>query len=214
MDGNRRWAKAKGLKPSAGHSAGIEALEKVVKESAKQNIQYLTVYALSTENLKNRSKLEIATFFSLLQKGFIEKLPVLKKEGIRVAFFGDIESLPLPVKKVLSETEEKLKVGRALQLNVAINYGSRDEIVRAISKIDPNKELSPQEFSNLLYTKGVPDPELIIRTGGEKRLSNFLLWQLAYSELYFTDQLWPDFDEKSLQKALQEFDHRKRNFGA
>ncbi len=213
MDGNRRWAQAKGLKTVAGHKAGIEALEKVVKEAARVGVKHLTVYALSTENLKNRSKLEIGSLFSLIQAGFIEKLPVLKKEGVRVNFFGEIDSLPSPVKKILSETKKQLQKGKRLQLNIALNYGARMEILAAVKAIDSTKKITEKEFSLLLDTSDIVDPELIIRTGGEQRLSNFLLWQAAYSELYFTKQLWPDFDAKSFQKALREYSKRKRNFG-
>lgn len=212
MDGNRRWAVKRGLKPIQGHAQGIEALEKVVKEAIKQKITYLTIYALSTENLKNRNKHEIGSLFILLQKGFIEKLPVLAKAGVRVSFLGEIADLPLPVRKTLTETQRSLKSGKNLQLNVCINYGSRNEIIQTI-KQTKNRQVTEEEFSNLL-TQNIPDPELIIRTGGQQRLSNFLLWQAAYSELYFTTTLWPDFNEKKFREALKEYDKRQRNFGA
>lgn len=214
MDGNRRWASKRNLKPVEGHAAGIEALERIVKEAVRQKIRYLTVYALSTENLRNRSKFEIGALFNLLQKGFIEKLPTLKKEGVRVNFMGDIDKLPSLIKKTLAETEKKLAAGKKLQLNIAINYGSRAEILEAIVKMGKGQKVSEEDFSKLLYSAAIPDPELIIRTGGEKRLSNFLLWQAAYSELYFTDILWPDFDEVEFRKALDDYQDRKRNFGA
>ncbi len=214
MDGNRRWAKQKGLKIADGHREGVEALEKVVRAAAKLGVTYLTVYALSTENLRNRAKTELKDLFSLLQKGFVDKLPMLKKEGVKVTFFGQFEKLPLAVRVTLGETQKRLSAGNNLQLNIAISYGSRAEILAAIEKTGKEKKLSEEEFSDLLYSAGLPDPELIIRTGGEKRLSNFLLWQAAYSELYFTDVLWPDFDEKELKKAVEEYKNRKRNFGA
>lgn len=214
MDGNRRWAKNKGLNPAAGHRAGIDALEKVVQATANQGIKFLTVYALSTENLKNRDKLEIGHLFSLLQRGFVEKLPVLKKEGVKVSFLGEIERLPLPVRKTLQRTQQLLGSGKRLQLNIAINYGSRAEIVAGAKRVLSTKKITEESFSKSLNTAGIPDPDLIIRTGGEKRLSNFLLWEAAYSELYFIDLLWPDFDEKSLKTALEEFEKRKRNFGS
>ena len=131
-----------------------------------------------------------------------------------MTFFGDLERLPLAVRATLRQTQKHLSAGKNLQLNIAINYGSRAEILAASAEVGKGQNLSEEEFSQLLNTSGFPDPELIIRTGGEKRLSNFLLWQAAYSELYFTDQLWPDFDEKSLQLALKDYSNRKRNFGA
>src|SRR3989344_4728001 len=199
MDGNRRWAKQKGLRTADGHKAGVETLEKIVRAASKEEIQYLTVYALSTENLKNRAQTELKDLFSLLQKGFVDKLPMLKKEGVKVTFFGQIEKLPLAVRATLRETEKRLSVGKNLQLNIAISYGSRAEILSAIEQAGKVQKLTEEEFSSLLDTRNLPDPELIIRTGGEKRLSNFLLWQAAYSELYFTDVLWPDFNEAELK---------------
>ena len=214
MDGNRRWAKQKGLRTADGHKAGVETLEKIVRAASKEEIQYLTVYALSTENLKNRAQTELKDLFSLLQKGFVDKLPMLKKEGVKVTFFGQIEKLPLAVRATLRETEKRLSVGKNLQLNIAISYGSRAEILSAIEQAGKVQKLTEEEFSSLLDTRNLPDPELIIRTGGEKRLSNFLLWQAAYSELYFTDVLWPDFNEAELKKAIAEYENRKTNFGA
>ena len=213
MDGNRRWAKKKGLPAKAGHRQGVEALEILVKAAIREKIGIITVYALSTENIKERDKNEIKYLLSLIKEGFITKLPVLKKEGIKVIFFGDKESLPFAVRAALAKTEKLLSVNKKLVLNVAINYGSRAEILAAAKATD-GKVVTEAEFSENLYTKSCPDPELIIRTGGQQRLSNFLLWQAAYSELYFTDTLWPDFDAKAFQKALAEFQGRKRNFGA
>lgn len=213
MDGNRRWAKEKGLKPSEGHKAGVDALERIVKESVKLGLDYLTVYALSTENLKNRDKLELGDLFTLLRQGFVEKLPILKKEGVRVSFIGEPEKLPAPARQALKKTESILSNEKNLNLIIALNYGSRAEIVRAARGVQSDQEVTEVTFEKNLYTHSVPDPELIIRTGGEKRLSNFLLWQAAYSELYFTDQLWPDFDEKSLKQAINDYNLRKRNFG-
>jgi undecaprenyl diphosphate synthase len=212
MDGNRRWASKRGLRPNVGHQAGVEALEKIVKEAILQGIKYLTVYALSTENLKNRQAFELRSLFSILQKGFTSKLPSLRKEGVKVNFFGDLEGLPFTVKKALAETEKQLKQGERLVLNIALNYGSRAEIIKAAGEAQKSK-LTEKTFADHLYTAGVPDPDLIIRTGGEKRLSNFLLWQAAYSELYFSGTLWPDFNEKELKKALKDYENRKRNFG-
>lgn len=213
MDGNRRWAKARGLNSSEGHKEGVEALERTVKAAISESINYLTVYALSTENLVERKKTELGTLFSLVRSGFVTKLPILQKEGVKVNFFGNNERLPLSVRKIMQLTENKLKSNKKLFLNIAIGYGSREEILMAAKKIK-GESMSEKEFSENLYTKEIPDPDLVIRTGGHKRLSNFLLWQIAYSELYFTDTLWPDFDEKEFKKAIAEFSARKRNFGA
>lgn len=214
MDGNRRWAKQKGLEVKAGHKEGVEALERVVKAAAKLKVKYLTVYALSTENIKERKQDEIGDLFSIMRAGFITKLPLLKKQGVKVKFFGDIKHLPLAVKHTLSHAERVLSGGRTLQLNIAINYGSRAEIIQAIEKLRNEDKVTQETFSSKLYSKGISDPDLIIRTGGQKRLSNFLLWQTAYSELYFTDKLWPDFSEQDFQEAVKEYEQRKRNFGS
>lgn len=213
MDGNRRWAKAKGVSAKEGHKEGVEALERTVKAAIKERVEYLTVYALSTENLKERQKNELQDLFSLIKAGFVNKLPILKKEGICVNFFGNLEQLPFSVRKILEATEKTLENNKTLFLNIAINYGSREEIIEAAKKAD-RLGLNEEIFSQNLYTKGVPDPELVIRTGGQQRLSNFLLWQVAYSELYFTDVLWPEFNENEFKKAVGEFEQRKRNFGA
>lgn len=213
MDGNRRWARQHGLPVKDGHKEGVEALERVVREAVKNKINYLTVYALSTENLIERDKSEIGDLFSLIKMGFVSKLPILKREGVRVEFLGNIDKLPTTVKKILETAKRTLASGKNLQLNIAINYGSREEILKASLNVIDSKTVNEETFSQFLYTKNLPDPDLIIRTGGQKRLSNFLLWQAAYSELYFTDTLWPDFDEKDFLEALEDFRLRKRNFG-
>ncbi len=213
MDGNRRWAKQKGLPVKSGHKEGVEALERVVKAAAKASIKHLTVYALSTENLKEREKTEISDLFSLIKDGFTTKLPALKREGVRVKFIGDTDRLPLGVKQILSQAEKQLSIGKRLQLNIALNYGSRAEIIQAARQIKPGEKINEEVFSKLLFTKDIPDPDLIIRTGGMMRLSNFLLWQTAYSELYFSKKLWPDFSEKDFLFAITDFKKRKRNFG-
>lgn len=212
MDGNRRWAKNRGLAANEGHRQGVEALERLVKASIKEKVKVITVYALSTENIKERGKNEIEGLLSLIRNGFVNKLPVLKKEGVEVNFFGDTLSLPLAVRKILERTKRELSGNKNLVLNICLNYGSRAEIVTAVKNL-VGGEITEEIFAKNLYTRDYPDPELIIRTGGQKRLSNFLLWQAAYSELYFTDKLWPDFDEVEFQKALEEFALRKRNFG-
>lgn len=213
MDGNRRWAKQKGLEVKEGHKEGVEALERVVKAAAKSRVKYLTVYALSTENIRERKKTEINDLFSLMKSGFIDKLPTLKREGVRVKFFGDIDKLPFGVKQILLRAEKVLSGGKTLQLNIAINYGSRGEILQAVEQLKNEARITEETFANKLYTKGISDPDLIIRSGGMMRLSNFLLWQAAYSELYFSKKLWPDFNEEDFQQALVEYKNRKRNFG-
>lgn len=214
MDGNRRWAKQRDLEVKAGHKEGVEALERIVKSAVKSGVKYLTVYALSTENLKERQKSEIGDLFSLIKTGFLTKLPILKKEGVRVKFLGDVDTLPLVVKQTLLQAEKRLSDGKRLQLNIALNYGAQAEIIQAVKQLKPNEKINEESFSKYLYTKDIPDPELLIRTGGQKRLSNFLLWQAAYSELYFTDKLWPDFGEEDFKQALADFAQRKRNFGS
>lgn len=211
MDGNRRWAKKRGLSPLEGHRAGLDALEEIVKETSRQKIAFLTIYALSTENLQSREKIEIAGLFSLLKEGFVKKLPELKKANVRVEFVGNISRLPFAVRQAVKTSKKVLESSTGLQLNIALNYGSREEIVQTARQFP--KDGSEQDFAKYLYTGSIPDPDLIIRTGGQMRLSNFLLWQAAYSELYFTETLWPDFDEKELEKALIDFQKRKRNFG-
>ncbi len=215
MDGNRRWAKERGQTAEEGHAAGVEALEKIVRACSKVGVEYLTVYALSTENLSSRSKIELSELFNLIQRGIVDKLPILKKEGIRIKFIGDTKALPLAVRQAVKLAESSLASGKGWQLNVAINYGSRAEIVRAVERMQENSQKPTEEsLAAGLDTAGIPDPDLLIRTGGVQRLSNFLLWQSSYTELYFTDTLWPDFDEKELDKALAEFEKRQRNFGA
>ena len=212
MDGNRRWAVRHGLKPSEGHRRGVEALEKTVTAAAQMKIKYLTVYALSTENLRSRQKRELSTLFSLIKQMLTERLSSLNKAGVKVEFFGDLGRLPGVVQQAAETAQNTLAKNKGLQLNIALNYGAREEIVQAAQRFSEGK--GEEDFNKLLYTHQIPDPDLIIRTGGEKRLSNFLLWQAAYSELYFTDILWPDFDSEQLKKALLDYSARKRNFGA
>ena len=214
MDGNRRWAKKRGRAPLDGHKEGLDALIKIVEYSSKIGIKYLTFYALSTENYKNRTKREIAGLLKLMEKGISKYIPRLKKNGIKVNVFGNIEALPITARLAIKATVKQLSGGRRATVNLAINYGGRAEIVRAAKKVAEKRlQFTEGEFEKGLYSFGLPDPELVIRTGGCKRLSNFLIWQSAYAELYFTDTLWPDFDGQELQKALKEFVRQKRNFG-
>lgn len=214
MDGNRRWARLKGLPTYKGHEVGVDALERAVKAAIKFGIKYLTVYTLSTENLRERSKLELSFLFSLLEKGIRDKLDVLDKNGVQVKCIGELTALPANVRKALAQVEQKLEQNNRLVLIIALNYGGREEIVQAVRKIKKEtSKISEEDITNNLYTNSIPDPDLIIRTGGRVRLSNFLLWQSSYSELYFTDTLWPDFSEVEFKNALEEYNRRVRNFG-
>jgi undecaprenyl diphosphate synthase len=214
MDGNRRWAKGRKLLPNVGHEAGVDALEVAIRSAVKFGVKYLTVYALSTENLKGRSRLEISFLFSLIKKGLKEKLPAMDENGVHIKFIGDVSSLPSDVQKTLEQAELELSKNKRLFLNVAVNYSGRDEIAHAVRNANkPLGEIKVADIEKNLYTSGIPDPDLIIRTGGRKRLSNFLLWQSSYAELLFPETLWPDFGERDLKKALREYDNRVRNFG-
>ncbi len=220
MDGNRRWAKSKLLPSAAGHKKGVEALRTSLKACAKFGIKYLTVYAFSTENW-NRPKDEVDFLMSLLAKTIISEVPEFLENDIKLTFIGDREPLKEELIKVLEYGEKETKNCKTLNLQIAFNYGSRMEITKAarrISKKVLKGELNPDEItektiSENLYTADIPDPDLLIRTGGEKRISNYLLWQAAYSEIYITNTFWPDFDEAELSKAIIEFSSRSRRFG-
>ena len=224
MDGNGRWAKERGLPRLAGHNAGMKAMKKIVDHSDKLGIKYLTVYAFSTENWK-RSIAEVSGIFKLLVKYVDSDLRELVKNNVKVKVLGDYTSLPNDAVKSLERTLEETENNTGLQFNIALNYGGRDEIknaVKAISEKVSEDLLCPDDItddiiSSYLWTgsfyAGVPDPELIIRTSGELRLSNFLLWQSAYSELVFPDVLWPDFTPKEYEKAIADYQSRERRFG-
>ncbi len=220
MDGNRRWAREKGKETSEGHRAGAENLEKIAKYCNDIGVKYLTVYAFSTENWK-RSKDEVSALMILL-KNYLKKFSKnANKENIRIKVLGDIEILDDGLKKSINEAVERTKNGTGLTMNIAFNYGGRAELVNATKKIVEkviNNELSVEEIneniiSNNLYTENQPDPDLLIRPGGELRISNFLPWQLVYSEFYFTDKYWPDFTEADLMEAIKIFNKRNRKFG-
>ncbi|OZU90289.1 isoprenyl transferase [Virgibacillus indicus] len=220
MDGNGRWAKKRGLPRIAGHKEGINSVNKVVRAANQYNVKVLTLYAFSTENWK-RPKSEIE-FLMKLPKEFLHiYLPELMENNVRIDTIGDFDALPQHTKKAVQYAKDKTKNNNGLLLNFALNYGSRLEIMRAIkqimSDIDCSKisidSLDEKIFSEYLYTQGLSDPDLLIRTSGEQRLSNFLLWQLAYTEFWFTDVLWPDFDEVIFKEALYEYQQRKRRYG-
>jgi len=217
LDGNRRWAKKRGLSVSEGHKAGAKNLERIGKHCQKLGVKYLTVYALSTENWRKRAKKEVEAIFDLLVKIVKEKKEEYKKLGIKLTVLGNFQAFPLRVRRAIEEMLKIVKEHERMKFNIALNYGGRDEILQAIQKmiqdgIKPS-EVNEELVHKYLYTKDCPDPDLIIRTGGEIRLSNFLLWQLSYAELYFTDTLWPDFGPKELNKAILEYNERERRFG-
>ena len=214
MDGNGRWGiKHKGSRNS-GHRAGLNTVEVVIKESILAKINYLTLYTFSTENWK-RPKKEINFLFSLLENFLLKKINNLIKNNIRLKFIGDRKRLPLKLKKLLTISELKTSKNDKLQVNIALNYGSKNEIINAIKIINKkNKFLSEKNINDNLYTRGIPNPDLLIRTGNTQRLSNFLLWQLAYTEIFFEKKLWPDFKKNDFIKILNKFRLLKRNFGA
>jgi len=213
MDGNGRWGKKRGKSRNFGHLNGIQVIEKLVKNSIKIDIPILTFYTFSTENWK-RPKTEINFLFKLIDHYFIKEINNLIKNNIRVNIIGNIKILPKRVRLRLLESMKRTKKCRKILINLAINYGSKNEIVEAASKIRRNKgSITIKNFENNLYTKDLPNPDILIRTGGKKRLSNFLLWQLAYSELYFVDKLWPDFTTADYNRIIGHFKKVKRNFG-
>ena len=218
MDGNGRWAKKRGLPRTAGHAAGAETFRKVATYCKDIGLDYLTVYAFSTENWK-RPKEEVDAIIGLLEKYLGEAIEKMERDGIRLQFFGDTSVLSPRLRSLIRETDEITTRIRGFQANICLNYGGRDEIVRAArlwaERVKAGKagELTEEGFSSLLYSSGIPDPELLIRPGGEQRLSNFLLWQSAYTEFYFTDTLWPDFDGAEIDRAIAAYQGRERRFG-
>ncbi len=217
MDGNRRWATKRGLVSTEGHEAGVKALVAIVEHCLKLGVETLTVYALSTENWRQRAQQEVKGIFELLVKMVREKKKEYRQKGVKMAILGDFQAFPRRVAGAISEMLNIVKEKERLKLNIALNYGGRDEILRAVKKIVdqkiPAKKITEETFSKFLYTNGENDPDLIIRTGGEVRLSNFLLWQMSYAELYFTETLWPDFSPQKLDRAIAEYQKRQRRFG-
>ena len=216
MDGNGRWAKKRGLPRYEGHKQGTKVAKKIVEECRKLNIKYLTLYTFSKENWK-RPKDEVNFLFKLLVDFLNREYKSLVEQSIKLNILGDYTKLPFSARKAIEFTLKKTKECNKMVLNLALNYSGREEIILAIKKIlkqgiDP-ESLDEESFKDFLYTRGQPDPDLIIRTSGEIRLSNYLLYQSAYSELYFTPVLWPDFTEQDLHKALDDFSKRQRRFG-
>ena len=213
MDGNGRWGLKYKNSRNAGHRAGLDTVEKIIKESLKSKIEFLTLYTFSTENWK-RPKKEIFFLFKLLEVFLTKKLNELIKTGIRLKVLGDKKIFSNKLKSLLKESEKKTLKNRKLQINLALNYGSKDEIINAIKIINNTKKnITKKNIEKYLYTKNIPDPDLLIRTGNTKRLSNFLLWQLAYTEIFFEKKLWPDFNTRDYKKILNKFKLLKRNFG-
>lgn len=212
MDGNGRWAKKRGLPRVFGHREGINAVEKAVKFSKKVGIKYLTLFAFSTENWQ-RPKEEVEAIMSLFVEYINKEIPFLIENNIKLLFMGRRDVADY-IKLAMKEAEIKTKDGKDLTLIIAFNYSGRAEIVDAVNKIlQEKKEITEEDFKNYLYLPDIPEPDLLIRTSGEKRISNFMLWQLAYTELYFTETLWPDFDEEEFLKALYDYQSRERRFG-
>ncbi len=218
MDGNGRWAKKRALPRTAGHASGAETFRKIATYCKEIGIDYLTVYAFSTENWK-RPQGEVDAIMELLEKYMLEAIETMERDKVKMKFFGDTSILSEKLKNLVEKTDEISSRFEGCQVNICLNYGGRDEIIKAAEKcaIDYKNgiisEISEEILSKNLFSVGVPDPDLLIRPGGEKRLSNFLLWQSAYSELYFTDTLWPDFTTHDLDLALAEFSNRSRRFG-
>ena len=222
MDGNGRWATQRGLPRTAGHKAGAETFRRIATYCKNIGVKYLTVYAFSTENWK-RSETEVSAIMALLKKYLLEAVDTMERDHIRLHFFGDMTPIAPELRALAHETDEITEhlSKDDFQANVCLNYGGRDEITRAVKKLAEDclagkqsaEEITEQVVASYLDTAGMPDPDLLIRTSGEIRLSNYLLWQLAYSEIYITDCLWPDFNRDELIKAIEQFNQRDRRFG-
>ena len=220
MDGNGRWAGKRALPRSAGHAVGAETFRRIATYCKDIGIEYLTVYAFSTENWK-RPPDEVETIMELLEKYLHEALGKMERDKVKMKFFGDVSILSPKLRELMSEAEELSQRFEGVQVNICVNYGGRDEVLRAAEqyasdltegKVPPGR-LTEDAFSGYMYSSGIPDPDLVIRPSGEMRLSNFLIWQTAYSEFYFTDVLWPDFNEKELDLAIIAYQRRSRRYG-
>ena len=220
MDGNGRWAKKRGLPRTAGHAAGAETFRSIATYCRDIGLEYLTVYAFSSENWK-RPEEEVRAIMGLLKKYLLEAVAQMERDRVKMEFFGDLSPLAPELRELCGRTREISRRYEGCQVNICLNYGGRDELVRAArafardcidGRADPN-HLSQEQFGGYLFSRGVPDPDLIIRTSGELRLSNFLLWQAAYSEFFITDVLWPDFSREELHRAIAAYQRRDRRFG-
>ena len=213
MDGNGRWGIKNKNSRNLGHKAGLKTVETIIKASVKNNIKFLTLYAFSTENWK-RPKVEIKFLMNLLETFLIEKINNLVNQGIALKFIGDLKKFPKKIQDQLINAQNKTKKNNKLNLILALNYGSKNELINAMKLINYNKmKINETSVHNFLYTKGIPDPDILIRTGNTNRLSNFLLWQLSYSEIFFVKKMWPDFNERDYKNILEKFKKIKRNFG-
>ncbi len=219
LDGNGRWAKKRGLPRTAGHMAGAETFRRIATYCKNIGVEYLTVYAFSTENWK-RPEEEVGTIMKLLGRYLDEAIRTMEKDHIRMKVFGELARLSPKLREMVDRTDEISQHYQGFQANICLNYGGRDEIIHAARRYARDYaegrvqgELSEEQFGNYLYSAGIPDPDLLIRPGGEMRISNFLLWQCAYTEFYFTDVLWPDFTPEELDKAIAEFNRRDRRYG-
>ncbi len=216
MDGNRRWAKEKNLPSALGHKKGVEALKTTLRACNDFGVKYLTVYAFSTENWKRKQE-EVDFLMDLVAVTLTNELAEMHKENVQIRFIGDLTRLSEKLQKVLDNAVNTTKNNTGVILQIALNYGSRDEITNAVKQIVRNgikeEEITQDLISEYLYTKGVPDPDLLIRTGGEQRISNYLLWQIAYSEILITPKYWPDFDKNLLAECIEEFKLRQRRYG-
>ena len=219
LDGNGRWAKRRGLPRTAGHAVGAETFRKIATYCKDIGVDYLTVYAFSTENWK-RPEGEVKTIMRLLNKYLQEAIDTMERDKIRMKIFGDLNALTEEQRELVRKTDEISQRYEGFQANICLNYGGRDEIVHAARRYAADLaagkvegELTEEQFGGYLYSAGIPDPDLLIRPGGEQRISNFLLWQCAYAEFYFTDVLWPDFSPQELDKAIAEFQRRDRRYG-
>ncbi len=214
MDGNGRWGiKHKGTR-NAGHKAGLSSVESVIEECIKEEIKYLTLFVFSTENWK-RPKKEINFLFNLLENFLLKKIDDLVKNKIRLKFVGELKKLPSVLRKLIKISEKKTLQNSTIQVNIALNYGSKKELINSIKLINKKGiKINEVNISKNLFTSNMPNPEILIRTGNTHRLSNFMLWQLAYTEIFFEKKLWPDFKKKDFKKILEKFSYIKRNFGS
>ena len=211
MDGNGRWGKKKSKGRNYGHLKGVETVKRIVSSSIELKIPFITFYVFSSENWK-RPKTEINFLFKLIQKYFVNEINKIVKEGIKINTLGEMDKLSKDLKKIIKKTIVLTKNNKKITVNLAINYGSKNEIINAANRI--KKKLNIKNFEKNLYTKNMPDPDILIRTGGHQRLSNFMLWQLAYAELFFLNKLWPDFNSNDLIKIIKKYKKSKRNFGS
>ena len=214
MDGNGRWGIKNKNSRNAGHKAGLHTVEQIIEETINQKISYLTLYAFSTENWK-RPKKEIFFLFSLLENFLSKKIIELHKNQIKIKFIGNINKLSKKLQLLIIKSEKKTLNNKKLQVNIALNYGAKEELLYAINKVKKTKKIfTEKQIEKHLYTKGIPDPDLLIRTGNTHRLSNFLLWQLAYTEIFFIKKLWPEFKKDNYKRLIQKYRLLKRNFGS